>query len=74
MSTPIDPSELMDRTESLIRSAENRYRVTVQVAQRAKRRHYDEEHDEDEDGSLKPVVRTIYELSEELMTPEIIAD
>ncbi|WP_287127755.1 DNA-directed RNA polymerase subunit omega [Candidatus Cyanaurora vandensis] len=70
-----DHVELMRRTETVITAAENRYRITVQIAQRAKRRHFEEStRDEDEDGHIKPVVQAIYEMSEELLTPEILAD
>ncbi|WP_218082344.1 DNA-directed RNA polymerase subunit omega [Anthocerotibacter panamensis] len=71
---PLDSPELMKRTETVITSAENRYRITVQIAQRAKRSHYDPNREEEEDGRIKPVIRAIYEMSEELLEPEIIAD
>ncbi|MFM7527701.1 MAG: DNA-directed RNA polymerase subunit omega, partial [Nodosilinea sp.] len=34
---PFDNTQLMRRTEDLIRAASNRYRITVQVANRAQR-------------------------------------
>jgi len=75
-STPVDSNEMMRRTEAVITSAENRYRIAVQIAQRAKRRHFDEtrERDEEEESRMKPVVRAIYEMSEELAAPGVIAD
>lgn len=74
LDLPINSVELMRRTETVITAAENRYRITVQIAQRAKKRHFDENRDQDEDGHIKAVVRAIYEMSEELLAPEILAD
>jgi DNA-directed RNA polymerase subunit omega len=67
-------TELMRRTELVIASAENRYRITVQVAMRAKRRYYDENREDDEDPAMKPVVQAIYEFSDEVLAPDFIAD
>ncbi len=70
---PIDPFDMMRRTEMVIASSANRYRITVQIAQRAKRRHF-EENREDEDSHVKHVIHAIYELSDELLTPGVLAD
>jgi len=67
-------SDLMRRTELVISSAENRYRITVQIAMRAKRRYYDETREDEDDPNMKPVVRAIHDVSEELMAPELVAD
>ena len=41
-------SQIMHRAEELISAASNRYRITVQVANRAKRRRYEDfENNED---------------------------
>jgi DNA-directed RNA polymerase subunit omega len=68
---PIDPDEVMERMETLVEASSNRYRIVVQIANRAKRRRY-EELDGDQEISVKPVIRTILEMSDELNEPEII--
>ncbi len=67
-----DPIRIMYRAEELINSASNRYRITVQVANRAKRRRYEEQ--DGEESILKPVLRAIIEMSDELNQPQIISD
>lgn len=66
-------SQIMHRAEDLINAASNRYRITVQVANRAKRRRY-EDFDNPEDVLMKPVLRSIIEMSDELTQPEIIGE
>ena len=66
-------SQIMHRAEELIDAASNRYRITVQVANRAKRRRY-EDFDNVDDPMMKPVIRAIIEMSDELTQPEIIGD
>jgi DNA-directed RNA polymerase subunit omega len=68
----ISTKELMQRVETLVDAASNRYRITVQVANRAKRRRYEDLSDDD--GGYKPVLRAIFEMSDELNEPEIIGD
>jgi len=63
----------MHRSEDLIGAASNRYRITVQVANRAKRRRY-EDFENNEDVIMKPVLRAIIEMSDELTQPEIIGE
>jgi DNA-directed RNA polymerase subunit omega len=63
----------MYRAEELLRAASNRYRITVQVANRAKRRRY-EEFDNIDDPMMKPAIRAIIEMSDELTQPEIIGE
>lgn len=67
----LDTSELMSRAEELMGAASNRYRITVQVANRAKRRRY-EDFDNGDDVMMKPVLRAIVEMSDELTQPDII--
>lgn len=69
----IDNAELMRRVEELIDASQNRYRITVQVANRAKRRRYEEVDDLD-DSWMKPIRRAVIEMSDELTEPEIIGD
>jgi DNA-directed RNA polymerase subunit omega len=71
--TPLETTNLMRRAEELVDAASNRYRITVQVANRAKRRRYEDFDNLDEPG-MKPVVRAIVEMSDELTQPEIIGD
>ncbi len=66
-------SQVMLRAEELISAASNRYRITVQVANRAKRRRY-EDFDNVDDPMMKPVLRAIIEMSDELTQPEIIGE
>ena len=66
-------SQIMHRAEELIGAASNRYRITVQVANRAKRRRY-EDFDSLDDPMMKPVIRAIIEMSDELTQPEIIGE
>jgi DNA-directed RNA polymerase subunit omega len=63
----------MLRAEELIGAASNRYRITVQVANRAKRRRY-EDFENVEEAIMKPVLRAIIEMSDELTQPEIIGE
>lgn len=66
-------TQIMHRAEELIGAASNRYRITVQVANRAKRRRY-EDFDNIDDPMMKPVIRAIIEMSDELTQPEIISE
>jgi DNA-directed RNA polymerase subunit omega len=66
-------SEIMYRSDELMDAASNRYKITVQVANRAKRRRY-EDFENLEDPMMKPVIRAIIEMSDELTQPEIIGD
>lgn len=69
----IDNAQLMRRAEDLIQAASNRYRITVQVATRAQRRRY-EDFDSMDDSKMKPVIRAVIEMSDELTQPEIIGE
>jgi DNA-directed RNA polymerase subunit omega len=69
----LDTSQLMRRAEDLVSAASNRYRITVQVANRAQRRRF-EEFDSIDDPKMKPVIRAIIEMSDELTQPEIIGE
>ncbi len=69
----IDSTEITRRAADLVSAASNRYRITVQVANRAKRCRY-EDFDNGDENAIKPVLRAIIEMSDELTQPEIIAD
>jgi DNA-directed RNA polymerase subunit omega len=71
--TSFDSNQIMYRAEELMKAASNRYRITVQVANRAKRRRY-EEFDNMDDPMMKPAIRAIIEMSDELTQPEIVGD
>ena len=68
-----DSSQLMYRADEIMQAASNRYRITVQVAKRAKRRRR-EEMDYLDDPIMKPTIRAIIEMSDELTQPEIIGE
>jgi len=69
----IASKHLMRRAEDLIAAASNRYRITVQVANRAQRRRY-EDFEAMDDHKMKPVIRAVIEMSDELTQPEIIGE
>lgn len=67
--------EIVQRAEQLMNAASNRYRITVQVAKRAKRRRSEEKHQDSlEDPLMTPPIRAIIEMSDELTQPEIIGE
>ncbi|AFZ54917.1 DNA-directed RNA polymerase subunit omega [Cyanobacterium aponinum UTEX 3222] len=67
-----DSSQIMFRSDALLAAASNRYKITVGVAKRAKeRRKQDMENVEE---VMKPVLRAIIEMSDELTQPEIISE
>ena len=68
-----DSSQLMHRADEIMRAASNRYKITVQVAKRAKRRRY-EDMDYLDNPMIKPTIRAIIEMSDELTQPEIIGE
>lgn len=65
--------EVLYKTEELLDAASNRYRITVQVANKAKRKRY-EGITLIDDFKLKPVIRAILEIAEEISRPEILND
>ena len=60
----IDSNDLAKRGESLIRKSTNRYLTTVKIAFRAKQRRFDDFDGLLEESTIKPVQRSIIELSE----------
>lgn len=69
----INSQEVLHKTESLLNTGNSRYKITVQVAHRAKRRKY-EDIDIIDDPLVKPVIRAIVEMIDEITLPEIIVD
>jgi DNA-directed RNA polymerase subunit omega len=67
-----DSSQIMFRSDELMNAASNRYKITVAVARRAKQRRK-EDFDNIEEV-MKPVLRAIIEMSDEITQPEIISD
>nr|YP_010937628.1 putative DNA-directed RNA polymerase subunit omega [Palisada intermedia]WKW95763.1 putative DNA-directed RNA polymerase subunit omega [Palisada intermedia] len=61
------------KTEELLELAQNRYKITIQVANRAKRRKY-EDIDIIDDYMNKPIVKAIIEMVDEITEPEILDD
>lgn len=67
-----DSSQIMFRSDELMNAASNRYKITVAVAKRAKQRR--KEDFENFEEVMKPVLRAIIEMSDEITQPEIISD
>ena len=69
----INSFEVLYKTEELLDAASNRYRITVQVANKAKRKRY-EDIDILDDFKVKPVIRAILEIAEEIAQPEVFSE
>nr|YP_009295831.1 DNA-directed RNA polymerase omega chain [Schimmelmannia schousboei]AOM64766.1 DNA-directed RNA polymerase omega chain [Schimmelmannia schousboei] len=69
----INSNQITYKTEELLEVANNRYKITVQIAHRAKRRKY-EDIDIVDDPLVKPIIRAILEMVDEITQPEIISD
>jgi DNA-directed RNA polymerase subunit omega len=72
-SQSINSLEILYKTEELLDAASNRYRITVQVANKAKRKRY-EDIDIMDDFKIKPVIRAILEIAEEITQPEVLSE
>ena len=66
-------NEIIYKTEELLNTAKNRYKITVQIANRAKRRKY-EDIEIIEEPNMKKIIRAILEMADEITQPEIIED
>ena len=71
-SADLNPKELAQRAESLIRHSSNRYLTTVRIAFRAKQRRFDDFDGLLEEAMVKPVHRAIVELSDEQDQPDLL--
>ena len=60
----VDSNDLAKRGESLIRKSTRRYLTTVKIAFRAKQRRFDDFDGLLEESTIKPVHRSIIELSD----------
>ena len=68
----LDSNDLAKRGESLIRKSTNRYLTTVRIAFRAKQRRFDDFDGLLEESTIKPVQRSIIELSDEQDQPDLL--
>lgn len=68
-----DSGQIMYRAEELLKAASNRYKITVQVANRAKRRRYEEIENIDA-PVMKPAIRAIIEMSDEITQSDLLSD
>jgi len=68
----VNPKELAQRADSLIRNTSNRYLTTVRIAFRAKQRRVDDFDGLLDDSMVKPVQRAIIELSDEQDQPDLL--
>ena len=68
----VNPKELAQRADSLIRNTSNRYLTTVRIAFRAKQRRFDDFYGLLDDSMVKPVQRAIIELSDEQDQPDLL--
>ena len=68
----VNPKELAQRADSLIRNTSNRYLTTVRIAFRAKQRRFDDFDGLLDDSMVKPVQRAIRELSDEQDQPDLL--
>nr|WOA02490.1 DNA-directed RNA polymerase omega subunit [Gloiopeltis furcata] len=69
----INSNQVTYKTEELLHLSSNRYKITIQVANRAKRKKY-EDIDIIEDPLIKPVIRAILEMVDEITQPEVISN
>lgn len=64
LSRSIRGNEVIYRTEELLNIGSNRYSITLKVAQRAKRKKY-EDLDIVTEPEVKPIIRAIIEMANE---------
>ncbi len=68
-----DSTQIMYRSDELLKAASNRYRITVAVSKRAKERRIEDFENDNLEEVIKPVMRAVVEMSDELTQPEIIS-
>nr|YP_010196722.1 DNA-directed RNA polymerase omega chain [Gracilaria cliftonii]UAD84526.1 DNA-directed RNA polymerase omega chain [Gracilaria cliftonii] len=73
MYNQLKSNEIIYKTEELLNISDNRYKITIQIANRAKRKKY-EDLDIIDDPTIKPIIRSILEMVDEIKQPEIIGD
>nr|YP_009392431.1 putative DNA-directed RNA polymerase subunit omega [Caloglossa monosticha]ARW60993.1 putative DNA-directed RNA polymerase subunit omega [Caloglossa monosticha] len=67
----IDLKYIIYKTEKLLEDANNRYTITIQIANRAKKRKY-EDIDIIDDPINKPIIKAILEIVDETTEPKIL--
>ncbi|MGF1494976.1 MAG: DNA-directed RNA polymerase subunit omega [Microcoleaceae cyanobacterium] len=72
-SSELGREDLQRRAEQLISGSMSRYQIAVRVAKRAKRFRL-EDFDNPHASEVKPIVRAIVEMSDELAQPELISE
>lgn len=72
-SNSSDTRTIIYKTEELLEASNNRYKITIQIANRAKRRKY-EDLDIVDDPTIKPIIRAILEMVDEINQPAIISE
>nr|QCI08869.1 putative DNA-directed RNA polymerase subunit omega [Wrangelia sp.] len=72
-NTKINLENITYKTEELLELSSNRYKITLQVANRAKRKKY-EDLDIIDDPVNKPIIRAILEMVDEITQTEILFD
>jgi len=71
--TKVNSKYIIYKAEELLELSNNRYKITMQVANRAKRRKY-EDVDIVDDPINKSIIRAILEMVDEITEPEILSD
>ncbi|NJK37835.1 MAG: DNA-directed RNA polymerase subunit omega [Oscillatoriales cyanobacterium RM2_1_1] len=64
-------ADLQRRAEALMTGSLNRYQMTVKIARRAKQFRFEDFNNPDA-SVVKPIVRAIVEMSDELAQPELL--
>ena len=71
-NSSIDANDLAKRGESLVTISTNTYLTTLRIAFRAKQRRFDDFDGLLEESAVKPVQRSIIELSDEQDQPDLL--
>lgn len=69
----LDTKQILYKTEQLLEKSQNRYQITLKVANRSKRRKYDNMEIID-DSRVKPVIRSIIDIVNKMVQPELMID
>ena len=67
-------TQVMFRSDELLAAASNRYRITVAVAKRAKERRIEDFENDNLEEVIKPVMRAVVEMSDELTQQDLLPD
>lgn len=69
----LDTKQILYKTEQLLEKSQNRYQITLKVANRSKRRKY-ENMEIIDDSRVKPVIRSIIDIVNKMVQPELMVD